>query len=191
MVLDEAQAIKNFRSQRWQTLLSFKSRMRLLLTGTPLQNSLMELWALMYFLMPAQLDIGEGFAGIDRFREWFALPLERLLAAQPEIAAPVQNRMDLNTTAFLQSAGTDAADANDDGLLATQSDAQNAVQKLHTVLRPHILRRLKQDVEKQLPAKIEHVVYCHLSKRQRFLYDDFMSRAQTTATLRSGSYLGV
>ncbi|KAJ2082480.1 swr1 complex component [Coemansia sp. RSA 988] len=188
MVLDEAQAIKNFRSQRWQTLLLFKSRMRLLLTGTPLQNSLMELWALMYFLMPAQLDIGEGFAGIDRFREWFALPLERLLSAQPEIAAPIQNHMDLNTTAFLQSAGTDSNDAD---LLATQSDAQNAVQKLHTVLRPHILRRLKQDVEKELPAKVEHVVYCQLSKRQRFLYDDFMSRAQTTATLRGGSYLGV
>ncbi|PIA17637.1 hypothetical protein COEREDRAFT_80337 [Coemansia reversa NRRL 1564] len=188
MVLDEAQAIKNFRSQRWQTLLSFKSRMRLLLTGTPLQNSLMELWALMYFLMPAQLDIGEGFAGIDRFREWFALPLERLLAAQPEIAAPAQNRMAFNTTAFLQSAGTDT---NDTDLLATQSDAQLAVQKLHTVLRPHILRRLKQDVEKELPAKVEHVIYCHLSKRQRFLYDDFMSRAQTKTTLSCGSYLGV
>jgi len=47
LVLDEAQNIKNFRSQRWQTLLHFKSRRRLLLTGTPLQNSLMELWSLL------------------------------------------------------------------------------------------------------------------------------------------------
>ena len=52
MILDEAHYIKNYRSQRWQTLLNFPSRRRLLLTGTPLQNSLMELWALMHFLMP-------------------------------------------------------------------------------------------------------------------------------------------
>jgi len=52
LILDEAQNIKNFRSQRWQVLLNFHSQFRLLLTGTPLQNSLMELWSLMHFLMP-------------------------------------------------------------------------------------------------------------------------------------------
>ncbi len=52
MVLDEAQNIKNFKSQRWQTLLRFNTRRRLLLTGTPLQNDVMELWSLMHFLMP-------------------------------------------------------------------------------------------------------------------------------------------
>ncbi len=52
LVLDEAHNIKNFKSQRWQTLLTFSSQRRLLLTGTPLQNSLMELWSLMHFLMP-------------------------------------------------------------------------------------------------------------------------------------------
>lgn len=44
------------------------------------------------------------------------------------------------------------------------------------VLRPFILRRLKSDVEKQLPEKTEHIIKCPLSKRQRCLYDDFMSR---------------
>jgi hypothetical protein len=44
--------IKNWRSQRWQTLLNFNSKRRLLITGTPLQNDLMELWSLMHFLMP-------------------------------------------------------------------------------------------------------------------------------------------
>ena len=51
-ILDEAQHIKNFKSQRWQLLLNFASVGRLLLTGTPLQNNLMELWSLMHFLMP-------------------------------------------------------------------------------------------------------------------------------------------
>ncbi|KAJ2770077.1 swr1 complex component, partial [Coemansia nantahalensis] len=194
MVLDEAQAIKNFRSQRWQTLLAFRSEARLLLTGTPLQNSLMELWSLMYFLMPRELGASgdgcaDGFAGLERFREWFAQPLEKLLAANPEIAAPVavQGAVAFNTTAFLSGSGS----LPGGDLLATQTEAHQAVQKLHTVLRPHILRRLKQDVETQLPRKVERVVYCHMSKRQRFLYDDFMSRAQTRDTLRGGSYLGV
>ena len=52
MILDEAHHIKNFETKRWQTLLSFNTRRRLLLTGTPLQNNLMELWSLMHFLMP-------------------------------------------------------------------------------------------------------------------------------------------
>lgn len=45
------------------------------------------------------------------------------------------------------------------------------------VLRPFLLRRIKVDVEKQMPKKYEHVVHCRLSKRQRFLYDDFMAQA--------------
>ncbi|KAJ2414380.1 swr1 complex component [Coemansia sp. RSA 2530] len=199
MILDEAQAIKNFRSQRWQTLLGVKSACRLLLTGTPLQNSLIELWSLMYFLMPQEFGAGEGdegealgFAGLDRFREWFSQPLEKLLAVRPEIAAPVgrgtSEKVAFNTTSFLQGSGEAEGSSM---ALTTQAEAQQAVQKLHTVLRPHILRRLKQDVETQLPDKTEHVVYCHLSKRQRLLYDDFMSRSQTRETLQAGTYLGV
>ena len=51
MVLDEAQAIKSNNSMRWQSLLNFKARNRLLLTGTPIQNSLTELWSLLHFIM--------------------------------------------------------------------------------------------------------------------------------------------
>ncbi|KAI4180210.1 MAG: hypothetical protein L6R41_007382 [Letrouitia leprolyta] len=70
-------------------------------------------------------------------------------------------------------------------------DAKAVVAKLHKVLRPYLLRRLKVDVEKQMPGKYEHVVYCRLSKRQRYLYDGFMSRAQTKETLASGNYLSI
>ena len=62
------------------------------------------------------------------------------------------------------------------------------VAKLHQLLRPFLLRRLKRDVEKDLPGKYEHLEFCPLSKRQRFLYDEFMARADTRKDLRSGNY---
>jgi len=132
-ILDEAQNIKNFKSQRWQTLLNFHSQRRLLLTGTPLQNNLMELWSLMHFLMP------HVFQSHREFKEWFSNPLTGMVEGSREYN-------------------------------------EQLVRRLHKVLRPFLLRRLKADVEKQMPKKYEHVVMCRLSKRQRFLYDDFMSQ---------------
>ena len=61
IILDEAQAIKNIKSERWSTLLSFKSRNKLLLTGTPIQNTMAELWALLHFIMPKLFDSHEHF----------------------------------------------------------------------------------------------------------------------------------
>ncbi|CAB3401242.1 unnamed protein product [Caenorhabditis bovis] len=148
MILDEAQNIKNWKSQRWQALLNVRARRRLLLTGTPLQNSLMELWSLMHFLMPAI------FASHDDFKDWFSNPLSGMMEGNVEYNAPL-------------------------------------VQQLHKVLRPFILRRLKSEVEKQLPAKTEHIVKCDLSKRQRYLYDDFMSRRSTKENLKSGNMMSV
>ena len=71
---------------------------------------------------------------------------------------------------------------------AIDDETQARVSKLHQVLRPYLLRRLKRDVEKELPQKYEHIVMCPLSKRQRFLYDEFMSRADTRHDLQSGVY---
>ncbi|KAL6475282.1 hypothetical protein MHYP_G00163220 [Metynnis hypsauchen] len=148
LILDEAQNIKNFKSQRWQSLLNFNSHRRLLLTGTPLQNSLMELWSLMHFLMP------HVFQSHREFKEWFSNPLTGMIEGSQEY---------------------------NEGL----------VKRLHKVLRPFLLRRIKADVEKQMPKKYEHVVRCRLSKRQRFLYDDFMAQASTRETLASGHFMSV
>ncbi|KAF8756195.1 DNA-binding domain [Rhizoctonia solani] len=70
MVLDEAQAIKSSSSARWKTLLGFNCRNRLLLTGTPVQNSMQELWALLHFIMPSLFD------SHDEFSEWFSKDIE-------------------------------------------------------------------------------------------------------------------
>ena len=147
-ILDEAHYIKNFKSQRWQMLLNFNSQRRLLLTGTPLQNDLMELWSLMHFLMPNLFD------SLREFKDWFVNPLTGMIEGSHEYN-------------------------------------QELVQRLHKVLRPFLLRRLKSDVEKQLPKKREVIKYCRLSKRQRYLYEEFMSLSKTKETLASGNFLSV
>ncbi|KAG9509011.1 Protein PHOTOPERIOD-INDEPENDENT EARLY FLOWERING 1 [Fragariocoptes setiger] len=148
LILDEAHNIKNFKSQRWQILLNFNSHRRLLLTGTPLQNDLMELWSLMHFLMPNLFDSHR------EFKDWFVNP----------VTGMIEGNNEYNET---------------------------LIQRLHKVLRPFLLRRLKCDVERQLPQKYEHIVPCRLSKRQRFLYEEFMSLANTKETLAKGNFLSV
>ncbi|KAF1954546.1 hypothetical protein CC80DRAFT_493693 [Byssothecium circinans] len=158
LVLDEAHNIKNFKSQRWQTMLNLRTERRLLLTGTPLQNNIDELWSLLYFLMPAGFA-GEGrIAGLEEFTMALKNPTSQIL---------------------------------DQGRQQLDAEAQKIVRKLHEVLRPYLLRRLKADVEKQMPGKYEHVVYCKLSKRQRQLYDGFMGRASTKEILSSGNYMSI
>ncbi|XP_058207569.1 protein PHOTOPERIOD-INDEPENDENT EARLY FLOWERING 1 isoform X1 [Rhododendron vialii] len=148
LILDEAHLIKNWKSQRWQTLLNFNSKRRILLTGTPLQNDLMELWSLMHFLMP------HIFQSHQEFKDWFSNPISGMVEGQEKVNKEV-------------------------------------VDRLHNVLRPFILRRLKRDVEKQLPMKHEHVLYCRLSRRQRNLYEDFIASSETQATLASSNFFGM
>ncbi|KAI1329202.1 SNF2 family N-terminal domain-containing protein [Xylariaceae sp. FL0255] len=157
MILDEAHNIKNFKSKRWQTLLGFNTQARLLLTGTPLQNNLTELWSLLFFLMPSENGVG-GFADLSEFQDWFHKPESQILESGRE-------QMD--------------------------DEARAIIAKLHKVLRPYLLRRLKADVEKQMPAKVEHVEFCRLSRRQRELYDGFLARTDTREALASGNYISV
>ena len=167
LILDEAQHIKNFKSQRWQLLLNFPSAGRLLLTGTPLQNNLMELWSLMHFLMP------NVFESHKDFKEWFSNPLTGMVEGSSEYNEGLIQRLHKVLRCVL---------------FAHCEKKENL---MIFSFRPFLLRRLKSEVEKQLPKKYEHVVRCPLSKRQRFLYDDFMSRAKTKETLESGNLLSV
>ena len=132
MILDEAQAIKNFNSQRWGVLLSFESRNRLLLTGTPIQNSMAELWALLHFIMPDLFD------SHDQFQEWFSKDIE----------AHCQNEGELN---------------------------KRHLERLHKVLKPFMLRRVKKDVENELGPKKEYTEFCDMTYRQKILYKELKS----------------
>lgn len=127
MILDEAQAIKSSNSSRWKCLLSFHCRNRLLLTGTPIQNNMQELWALLHFIMPSLFD------SHDEFSEWFSKDIE--------------SHAQSNTT------------LNEDQL-----------KRLHMILKPFMLRRVKKHVQKELGDKIELDVFCDLTYRQRAYY---------------------
>ena len=127
MILDEAQAIKNNMSRRWKVLLQFQARNRLLLTGTPIQNTMAELWALLHFIMPKLFDNHE------QFQEWFSKDIE--------------------------------ASSMDQGALN-----KHQLKRLHAVLKPFMLRRLKRDVEQEIAPKKEVEIVCEMTFRQRTLY---------------------
>jgi SWI/SNF-related matrix-associated actin-dependent regulator of chromatin subfamily A member 5 len=132
MIVDEAHRLKNENSKLSQICRAFKSTNRLLVTGTPLQNNLHELWALLNFLLP---DI---FSDSVEFDTMFKV----------------------------------------DGTIASDEDSQKqqslALKKLHAVLRPFMLRRLKVDVAKNLPPKKEVLVYVGMAPLQRKVYKDVL-----------------
>merc|ERR1719460_3389099 len=68
---------------------------------------------------------------------------------------------------------------------------RRVIRRLHGILRLFILRRLKSQVEKQMPKKYEHIVTCRLSRRQRQLYDDYISSSDAQAALAGGNYFSV
>lgn len=163
MILDEAHNIKNFKSNRWNALLNFNTENRLLITGTPLQNNIMELWSLLYFLMPSSKNMNQGmpagFANLEDFQQWFGKPVDSII----------------------QNGKGQAVD----------EETKKTVSKLHQVLRPYLLRRLKADVESQMPGKYEHVVNCKLSKRQYKLYHEYLARSDTKEMLKNGNYISI
>ena len=136
MVVDEGHRLKNTQSKLLTTLKSFPTENRLLLTGTPLQNNLRELWSLLNFLLPTVFD------SLDKFERWFDF---------------------------------DSVLASEDGkaVLLERERTERLISKLHDVLHPFVLRRLKVDVL-QLPPKREYVVYCPMMRMQGQWYREIV-----------------
>ncbi|XP_023543755.1 DNA helicase INO80 [Cucurbita pepo subsp. pepo] len=146
MVLDEAQAIKSSTSIRWKTLLSFNCRNRLLLTGTPVQNNMAELWALLHFIMPTLFDSHE------QFNEWFSKGIEN--------------------------------HAEHGGTLN-----EHQLNRLHSILKPFMLRRVKKDVVSELTRKTEITVHCKLSSRQQAFYQAIKNKISLAELFDSNRHL--
>lgn len=140
-ILDEGHVIKNGKTKLAKAIKSLPANHRLILTGTPIQNNVLELWSLFDFLMP-------GFLGTER--QFMARYSRPILASR-----------DAKSSSKEQEAG----------ILAMEG--------LHRQVLPFILRRMKEDVLKDLPPKIIQDYYCELSPLQVQLYEDFSkSRAR-------------
>ncbi|XP_051540957.1 chromodomain-helicase-DNA-binding protein 1-like isoform X5 [Myxocyprinus asiaticus] len=120
--VDEAHRLKNDDSLLYKTMIEFKSNHRLLITGTPLQNSLKELWSLLHFIMP------------EKFHSWELFEEEH-------------------------------GKGRDSGYTS-----------LHKELEPFLLRRVKKDVEKSLPAKVEQILRVEMSAIQKQYYKWILTR---------------
>ncbi|KAA8528106.1 hypothetical protein F0562_035025 [Nyssa sinensis] len=133
IIIDEGHRIKNASCKLNADLRHYRSSHRLLLTGTPLQNNLEELWALLNFLLPNIFNSSEDFS------QWFNKPFES------------------------------NGDNSPDEALLSEEENLLIINRLHQVLRPFVLRRLKHKVENELPEKIERLVRCEASAYQKLL----------------------
>ena len=147
MVLDEAHALKSSTSVRWKTLLSFHCRNRLLLTGTPIQNNMAELWALLHFIMPTFFDSHE------EFNDWFSKDVESTAEGSGKIN-------------------------------------QQQLSRLHTILKPFMLRRVKQDIADEMVKKYEYEQRCQLTARQKRLYRGIKANISISDLLAQSSNSG-
>jgi len=133
IVVDEGHRLKNMNCRLIKELKLYHSANRLLLTGTPLQNNLSELWSLLNFLLP------EIFDDLRVFQSWFNA--KELHENQEEMVR-----------------------------IAAQEQQNSILSTLHQILTPFLLRRVKTDVDLQIPPKKEVLVYCPMTSRQEEMY---------------------
>jgi ATP-dependent helicase STH1/SNF2 len=154
MIVDEGHRMKNAQSKLSSTLTTYyHTRYRLILTGTPLQNNLSELWAILNFVLPTI------FKSVKSFDEWFNTP-------------------------FANTGGQDKMEL-------TEEEQLLVIRRLHKVLRPFLLRRLKKDVEKDLPDKTERVIKCRFSALQAKLYKQLVTYNKMSVSDGKGGKTGM
>lgn len=138
MIVDEGHRLKNKDSKLFGLLKDYHTQHRVLLTGTPVQNNLDELFMLMHFLE------GETFGSISDLQEEFK-------------------------------------DINQD----------KQVEKLHGMLKPHLLRRFKKDVMKELPPKKELILRVELTSKQKEYYKAILTKNYAVLSRRGGGHVSL
>ncbi|KAI8437735.1 hypothetical protein MSG28_011969 [Choristoneura fumiferana] len=156
MILDEAQAIKSSASMRWKLLLGFSCRNRLLLSGTPIQNSMAELWALLHFIMPTLFD------SHDEFNEWFSKDIESHAENKSTIDETLKQKIKIEELLHF-TVGTESGHNVDKNFT---SNLMNLVMQFRKVCVDdyHIPKLLADDgiLIRSVPSK-RHLLYNRLS----------------------------
>ncbi|XP_044759233.1 SWI/SNF-related matrix-associated actin-dependent regulator of chromatin subfamily A containing DEAD/H box 1 homolog [Coccinella septempunctata] len=138
VIFDEAHMLKNMNTQRYENLIRINAKHRILLTGTPLQNNLLELMSLLIFVMP---------------------------------------KMFAEKTTDIKSLFQKGSKSNQgDGDLPTFEKEQ--IEKAKRIMKPFVLRRLKQDVLKDLPTKTDHVIPVPMAPTQKEQYESLVASYQ-------------
>ena len=138
LVVDEAHRLKNNQSKFFRILANYSLNYKMLLTGTPLQNNLEELFYLLNFLTPSKFNDLSGF----------------------------------------QSSFEDIA-------------KEEQVRKLHELLGPHMLRRMKADVLKNMPTKSEFIVRTNLAPLQKKVYKNILTRNFEALNSKGGAQVSL
>jgi len=120
-IIDEAHYIKNHRTLNAKAVKTIRSNFRLALTGTPIENSLTDLWSIFDFILPGYLG------SYQHFRKIYEVPI-------------------------------------------VKNQSQSMLERLYQLVSPFILRRLKKDVLKELPPKIDTALYTQMNGEQEKLY---------------------
>ena len=141
IILDESQNIKNPSSKSFKSVRLLKSRHRLILSGTPVENSVGDLWTQLTFLNP-------GLLGTQAF-------------FNEEYVQAIEKRKD-----------------------------EEKARKLQAIIKPFVLRRTKEQVAEELPAKTEQVIYCDMSEDQASYYEKTKSayRNDLLSSMDDGTY---
>ncbi|PPF15763.1 DEAD/DEAH box helicase [Rathayibacter rathayi] len=148
LILDEAQFVKNPASQTHRAAGGVGAPVVLALTGTPLENSLDELWAILALVAPGLLP------PLRRFREEYTRPI---LHAE----API---------------GIASPDLSEGRTVGHAEGARRRLERLRRRLRPFLLRRTKEAVAPELPEKQEQTLEVVLTPAHRVLYDGYLQR---------------
>lgn len=127
--LDEAQYIKNKASILAKTVKKIKAKNRFALTGTPIENSLSELWSIFDFIMPGYL------LSYSKFVKNYEKPI-------------------------------------------IKDKDSRAVSELNRHIKPFILRRMKKNVVKELPDKIEHEILVDMTRKQKEVYYSYLKNGR-------------
>ena len=144
LVLDEAQFVKNPASKAHEAAASLTVPFKLAITGTPMENSLTDLWSLFQIVAPGLFPSGRKFA--------------------EEYVRPI--------------ASGDSGDSGNSGDSVQHAAAHSAalIAKLRRRIRPLMMRRTKEVVASELPAKQEQILQVELAPRHRTLYDTVLQK---------------
>ncbi|VDM09064.1 unnamed protein product [Wuchereria bancrofti] len=159
IILDEGHKIRNPDAQITLAVKEIRTPHRLILSGSPLQNSLRELWSLIDFVYPGRLG------ALKSFMDKFSIPITQGGYAN---ATAVQVRTAYKCACILRDLVSE--DFIEEIYIKKCIGTLNAI-------NPYLLRRLKKDVEMsiRLPTKTEQVLFCNITPCQRKLYEEYLS----------------